>query len=133
MFAYQVASVVRHHCYSKPEQQCEFSQHSHNVRILSYLTQARRYCNRRIPCPKDDVTQLKALGSIFGAVLDIVPFTGTVAKGAGAAGSELSFVLTRVQPPKSVDKFLAWPNVASSVGDVFRDYENILLNSINKI
>ncbi|KAH8688914.1 hypothetical protein GQ44DRAFT_744878 [Phaeosphaeriaceae sp. PMI808] len=85
------------------------------------------------PDAKDDITPLKNLGSIFGAVLGIIPFTGPIATGVGLANSGLGFVLGRVKPPKPADKFIAWTNVASSVGDLVRDYQATVSNTIKAI
>lgn len=83
--------------------------------------------------PKDDITPLKNIGSMFGAVLGVVPFTGQVASAVGLANSGLSFVLGRAQPPAPVDKFLAWSNIAGSMGDIVREYQNTVSNTIDTI
>ncbi|KAH8706077.1 hypothetical protein GQ44DRAFT_753081 [Phaeosphaeriaceae sp. PMI808] len=85
------------------------------------------------PDPKDDITPLKNLGSMFGAVLGIIPFTGPVATGAGLVNSGLGFVLGRAKPPKPTDKFLAWTNVASSTGDIVREYQATISNTMESI
>jgi hypothetical protein len=85
------------------------------------------------PNPADNITPLKNIGSIFGAVLGVVPFTGPVATVVGAVNGGLSFVLGRVKPPAPADKFLAWSNVAASMGDVVQEYQGIVSNSIKSI
>jgi hypothetical protein len=86
-----------------------------------------------MPDPVDNVTPLKNIGTIFGAVLSIVPFTGPVAQATGLLNSGLGFVLARVKPPAPADKFLAWSNVASSMGDIVREYQNIVSDSVETI
>lgn len=85
------------------------------------------------PDPKDNITPLKNIGSMFGAVLGIIPFTGPIAKGASLTNSGLSFVLSRAKPPKPTDKFLAWSNVASSTGDIVREYQATISTTIKNI
>lgn len=85
------------------------------------------------PDPKDDITPLKTIGTIFGAILGAVPFTGTLATVAGGANKGLEFILSRAAPPASPDKFLAWSNVASSMADVLQDYQAVVATSIRNV
>jgi hypothetical protein len=52
---------------------------------------------------------------MISAVLSIIPFMGPVATSAGAVNSGLNFVLAHAAPPVTVEKFIAWTNVASSM------------------
>jgi len=85
------------------------------------------------PDPKDDITPLKNIGSMFSAILGVIPFTGPVATGAGVVKGGLSFVLARAQPPKPIDRFLAWSNVASSTGDIVKEYQATIATTIKNI
>ena len=82
------------------------------------------------PDPKDDITPLKNIGTIFGAILGAVPFTGTLATTTGAVNKGLAFVLSRASPPAVPDKFLAWTNLASSMGDILQEYQATVSTSI---
>jgi hypothetical protein len=85
------------------------------------------------PDPKDDITPLKNVGSMVSSVLSIIPFTGAVASAAGAVNNGLGFVLAHATPPEPVNKFLAWSNVANSMGDVIKDFQATVSNSIDAI
>jgi hypothetical protein len=86
-----------------------------------------------MPDPVDNITPLKTIGSIFGAVLSMVPFTGQIAQASGLLNSGLGFVLARVQPPLPADKFLAWSNVASSMSDIVSAYQASVSDTIETI
>jgi hypothetical protein len=83
--------------------------------------------------PQDNITPLKNVGGMISAVLSIIPFTGPVASAAGAINSGLGFVLAHAAPPAPVDKFLAWTNVAGSMGDVIRDFQRTVSDSVDAI
>ncbi|KAL5113338.1 hypothetical protein ACEQ8H_008801 [Pleosporales sp. CAS-2024a] len=86
-----------------------------------------------MPNPIDNVTPLKDIGTIFGAILGMVPFTGPVQSAAGLASSGLGFVLSRVQPPQPADKFLAWSNVGGSMADIVQEYQGIVSETTQTI
>jgi hypothetical protein len=85
------------------------------------------------PNPQDNITPLKTIGGMVSSVLGIIPFTGPVATAAGAVNSGLGFVLAHATPPTPVDKFVSWSNVASSMGDVVRDFQRAVSDSIDAI
>jgi hypothetical protein len=85
------------------------------------------------PDPQDNITPLKNAGSMISSVLSIIPFTGPVAGAAGAVNKGLGFVLAHATPPEPVNKFLAWSNVAGSMGDVIRDFQAAVSNSVDTI
>lgn len=84
------------------------------------------------PDPKDDITPLKNLGTMFGTVLGFIPFTGAIATGVAGVQTGLNFVLTQAKPPAPTDKFLAWSNVASSTADMVSQYQSVVSNLITQ-
>jgi hypothetical protein len=85
------------------------------------------------PDPQDNITPLKNAGSMISSVLSIIPFTGPVAGAVGTVNSGLGFVLAHATPPEPVNKFLAWSNVAGSMGDVIRDFQAAVSTSVDRI
>jgi hypothetical protein len=85
------------------------------------------------PDPQDNITPLKNIGGMVSSVLGIIPFTGPVATAAGAVNTGLGFVLAHATPPTPVDKFISWSNVASSMGDVVRDFQRTVSDSVDAI
>ncbi|KAH8693311.1 hypothetical protein GQ44DRAFT_765283 [Phaeosphaeriaceae sp. PMI808] len=83
--------------------------------------------------PQDNITPLKNIGGMFSSVLSIIPFTGSVVAVVGAVNSGLGFVLKHATPPVPTDKFLAWSNVAGSMGDVIRDFQRTVSDSTDAI
>lgn len=85
------------------------------------------------PNPKDNITPLKTMASIFGSVLSVVPFTGAVSTVSTTIQSGLRFVNGRLKPPAATDRFLAWSDVASSMADVVKDYQAVVSNAMTAI
>lgn len=76
-----------------------------------------------MPDPVDNVTPLKDIFGIFSATISVIPFVGSLAAVSGTLTTGLGFVLARAKPPVPANKFLAWSDVASTMGDVVRDYQ----------
>lgn len=83
------------------------------------------------PDPKDDITPLKNIGSMFSSILGVIPFTGAVATGASVVNGGLGFVLKRATPPASPDRFLAWSNIGKSMSDVLSDFQRTVSDSLD--
>lgn len=68
------------------------------------------------PDPKDDVTVLKLFTRVFGGTLGTIPFTGALGGAATVVAGTTMLVSGSLIPPEPKDRFLAWTNVASSMG-----------------
>lgn len=86
-----------------------------------------------MPTPVDNITPLKNIGTIFGAILGVVPLTGPISTAKGIASSGLSFVLSRAKPPQPADKFLTWSKVSDSMADIVQQYQGIISDTTTNI
>lgn len=86
-----------------------------------------------MPNPVDNVTPLKNIGILFGAILGAVPLTGPLSTGKDILSSGLAFVLTKAKPPQPADKFLTWSKVSDSMADIVQQYQGIISDTTENI
>lgn len=81
------------------------------------------------PDPKDDVTVLKLFTRVFGGTLGTIPFTGAIGGAATVVSGTTMLVSGSLIPPEPEDRFLAWTNVASSMGILVQSWQSSISSS----
>lgn len=81
------------------------------------------------PDPKDDVTDLKTMTRVFAGALSIIPFTGPISTAASVIGGTSSFISSNLVPPEPTNLFLAWSDVATSLGKVVQNWQSAVSTS----
>lgn len=81
------------------------------------------------PDPKDDVTVLKLFTRVFGGTLGTIPFTGALGGAATVVSGTTMLVSGSLIPPEPEDRFLAWTNVASSMGILVQSWQSSISSS----
>lgn len=81
------------------------------------------------PDPKDDVTVLKLFTRVFGSTLGTIPFTGALGSAATVVSETAMLVSGSLIPPEPEDRFLAWTNVASSMGILVQSWQSSISSS----
>ncbi|RSL52126.1 hypothetical protein CEP53_008182 [Fusarium sp. AF-6] len=82
------------------------------------------------PDPKDDITPLQTISSMFTTTLGLVPFTGPVSTAATAFNAGVTFLTSRLTIPAETDRFMAWSNIASSMATVVEDYQKAVATNV---
>ncbi|KAG4422597.1 hypothetical protein IFR04_004218 [Cadophora malorum] len=73
--------------------------------------------------PKDDVTPLKTLSTVFSTTLGMIPFTGAVSTAASAVSGGIGFLGRQLTIPEEPDRFMAWSDISGSLATVVSDYQ----------
>ncbi|KAI8931852.1 hypothetical protein NX059_010758 [Plenodomus lindquistii] len=84
------------------------------------------------PAPKDDITLLRPFIVMSAGVLSMVPVTGALLVGSTAIGTGLIFSSSTAFIPPTADTFFQWSNVASSMGDVLREWQGSISDYITR-
>ncbi|KAI6374050.1 hypothetical protein MCOR25_003283 [Pyricularia grisea] len=82
---------------------------------------------------KDNITPFKSIVSMIGSVISAVPIAGTVKDGLSKASQAANILLGLAKPPVQTDKFIAWSNVANSLGDAIKDYQSSLSSAFRTV
>ncbi|KAH7377386.1 hypothetical protein BKA66DRAFT_588992 [Pyrenochaeta sp. MPI-SDFR-AT-0127] len=85
------------------------------------------------PDPIDNVTPLGNMMSIVGGMLSVVPVTGAISTVSTSVQFGLDFVNARLLPPAPTDRFLVWSDIASSMGDVVKEYQAVVSRSMTAV
>lgn len=82
------------------------------------------------PDPKDNVTPLKAVSSMFTTTLGLVPFTGPVSTAVASFNAGVAFLTDRIAIPAETNRFMAWSSIASSMATVVEDYQKAVATNV---
>lgn len=86
-----------------------------------------------MPKPVDDATPQRTIFQVMTAIIGVVPFAGPLGTVQGTLTNGLGFLIGRSIPPVADDKFLAWSNAASSMGDIARAFQSAINTATEKI
>ncbi|EJT71274.1 hypothetical protein GGTG_10533 [Gaeumannomyces tritici R3-111a-1] len=79
--------------------------------------------NDFITQPRDDVTPLNNILSMFATILGAIPITGDIKAVVSGGSQAIKFISGLTKPPAQPDKFLSWSGIAASLGDVVKTYQ----------
>ncbi|KAL5876649.1 hypothetical protein ACKVWC_005815 [Pyricularia oryzae] len=79
--------------------------------------------NDFITQPRDDVTPLNNILTMFATILGSIPVTGDIKTVVTGGTQAVRFIAGMTKPPAQPDKFLSWSGIASSLGDVVKAYQ----------
>ncbi|KAI6362729.1 hypothetical protein MCOR25_006130 [Pyricularia grisea] len=80
--------------------------------------------------PRDDVTPLNNILSMFATILGSIPITGDIKTIVSGGTQAIKFISGMTKPAAQPDKFLTWSSIASSLGDVVKEYQSSVSKAV---
>ncbi|KAL8364697.1 hypothetical protein RB595_003804 [Gaeumannomyces hyphopodioides] len=87
--------------------------------------------NDFITTPRDDVTPLNNILSMFATILGAIPVTGDIKNVITGGSQAVRFIAGMTKPPAQPDKFLTWSGVANSLGEVVKVYQSSVSKALS--